>query len=96
MAIGVQEAACLYVRHGVTSNNLKEIGKLAESDTIPLLQRWQKMMETFLGVQVYVLAGLGYTQDEKGVMLYNQQLGELMQTLNPTGTLYYCMKFCLI
>lgn len=53
MAIGVQEAARLYVRHGVTSKNLNEIGNHAESDTFPLLERWQKMMETFLGVQVY-------------------------------------------
>merc|ERR1719491_153368 len=84
MAIGVQEAAQLYIRHGVTSKNLDSIGLLADSSTDTLLGRWQKMMETFLGTQVYVLAGLGYSQDEKGVMLYNQQLTELMQTLNPT------------
>lgn len=41
------------------------------------------MMECFIGTQVHVLAGLGYSPDEHGIALYNQQLAHLMTTLDP-------------
>jgi len=40
-------------------------------------------METFLGTQVHVLAGLGYTTDENGLGLYNHHFALLMQNADP-------------
>jgi len=41
------------------------------------------MMEVFLGTQVHVMAGLGYSPDDKGITLYNKHLSDLMQNLEP-------------
>jgi len=40
-------------------------------------------MEAFLGTQVHVLSGMGYEPTARGVGLYNQQMGMLMQGLAP-------------
>lgn len=82
MAKGVQSATLLYIQHGLGRRRLDEIAKQS-SDVSTLVQRWQKMMEAFLGTQVHVLAGLGYTANEQGIALYNQHLAQLMQSTSP-------------
>eukprot|EP00559_Dactyliosolen_fragilissimus_P005290 CAMPEP_0184862324 /NCGR_PEP_ID=MMETSP0580-20130426/6797_1 /TAXON_ID=1118495 /ORGANISM="Dactyliosolen fragilissimus" /LENGTH=246 /DNA_ID=CAMNT_0027360133 /DNA_START=157 /DNA_END=897 /DNA_ORIENTATION=+ len=84
MALGVQDATRLYIRHGLGMQRLKSISNEEGTGNIEtLVSRWQKMMETFLGTQVHVLAGLGYTVNETGLALYNQQLATLVQTADP-------------
>lgn len=83
MTTGVQDATDMYMRYGIGARALEEIAKNAGKESPSLIERWQKMMEAFLGTQVHVLAGLGYAPNEEGMALYNQQLGMLMQTLYP-------------
>jgi len=66
MAVGCQDAMKLFLKHGLGMQRLKDIAKNAnESNT--LVQRWTLMMEAFIGTQVHVLAGMGYSPDEAGL-----------------------------
>lgn len=52
IAMGVQYATRMYMRHGLGHQRLEELSK----DTVmPLIMKWQKMMEAFLGTQVCCL-----------------------------------------
>jgi hypothetical protein len=70
----------MYMRHGVAKQRLEEIATVPH---VPLVTKWQKMMEAFLGTQVHVLAGLGYAPTEDGLGLYNYQLGSWLQSESP-------------
>lgn len=83
MAIGVQDATTLFLKHGLGKRRLDEIAKAAGQGPDTIVSRWQRMMEAFLGTQVHVLAGLGYPPNEQGIGLYNQQLALLMQGCDP-------------
>jgi hypothetical protein len=80
IAMGIQRATQMYMRHGIGKQRLDEI--YADS-SMPFIARWQKMMESFLGTQVHILAGLGYSPDENGMGLYNHQLGTWLQNSDP-------------
>lgn len=80
MARGVQIGTALYINYGVGRQRLLDIANTKDMD---LVVQWQRVMEAFLGVQVHVLAGLGYSPDEKGISTYNQQLAIMMQDLAP-------------
>lgn len=80
IAMGVQRATQMYMRHGIGKQRLVEISK---DISVPLITKWQRMMESFLGTQVHVLAGLGYSPDEHGMGLYNYQLGTWLQGSDP-------------
>lgn len=82
MAYGIQHATKMYVKLGVGNQRFNEIAKEGD-DTRTLVTRWQRMMEAFLGTQVHVLAGLGYSPNEKGLHLYNQHVAMFMQTADP-------------
>ena len=81
VALGVQDAVLMYIKHGLGGRRLDEIRNA--SGKIPLVTRWQHMMEAFLGTQLHVLAGLGYEPNERGMATFSQQLMILMQTLDP-------------
>ncbi len=66
MAFGIQKATRMYVDHGVGYQKLNEIAK-DKGDVGTLVTRWQRMMEAFLGTQVHVIAGLGYSPSEQGL-----------------------------
>lgn len=66
MAFGIQSATKMYMKHGVGYQKLKEIAKESGNNKT-LVTRWQRMMEAFLGTQVHVIAGLGYTPNERGL-----------------------------
>ena len=66
MAFGIQSATSLFVNHGVTKAQLKEVAK-GVGDSKTLVTRWQQMMGAFIGAQVHVLSGCGYTSDEAGL-----------------------------
>jgi hypothetical protein len=81
MAVGCQDAMKLFLKHGLGMQRLKEIAK--SSGQYTLVHRWQRMMEAFIGTQVHVLAGMGYSPDESGLASYNTHLAMLMQNLDP-------------
>jgi len=70
------------MRYGLGKQRLEALS-VDSGDVKTLVPRWQKMMEAFLGTQVHVLAGLGYTTDENGLGLYNQHFASLMQNADP-------------
>jgi len=83
MANGIQDATQLFMRHGIGMQKMKVIAKEAE-DVDTVVGRWQSMMEAYLGTQVHVLSGLGYTPDESGLHLYNQHLATFVQSASPS------------
>ena len=76
---GVQLGTLLYMKHGIGRQRLTE---LHQDQNVPLVIKWQRCMEAYLGVQVHVLAGLGYRPDETGIALYNQQLNAYLHQTN--------------
>mmetsp|Transcript_5343 Transcript_5343/g.8177 ORF Transcript_5343/g.8177 Transcript_5343/m.8177 type:complete len:297 (+) Transcript_5343:85-975(+) len=82
IAVGIQDATALFINHGVGMQKLQMIAKEA-GNTETLVNRWQRMMEAYLGTQVHVLAGLGYQPNENGLHMYNQHVGMFMQNADP-------------
>jgi hypothetical protein len=80
MAEGIQSANLLILRHGVGNQRLK---LLAESDETPLVLKWQRMMEIYLGAQLHVVAALGYETNEQGIMMYTHHLAQFVSTCDP-------------
>ena len=66
MAIGCQDAMKLFLKHGLGMQRLKDISSNA-GQVNTIVPRWQRMMEAFIGTQVHVLAGMGYSPDESGL-----------------------------
>jgi len=82
MAVGIQNATELFVNHGVGMQKLQDISTEA-GDTKTLVNRWQRMMEAYLGTQVHVLSGIGYQPNESGLHMYNQHVAMFMQNADP-------------
>lgn len=82
MIKGIQDATKLFIRYGLGKQRLEEISK---DKSTPLVTKWQKMMEAFLGTQVHVIAALGYTPDEQGLAKYNQDLAVAVQRSDPAA-----------
>lgn len=79
MAQGIQTANHLILKHGVGRQRLELLAKETDS-TMPLVLKWQRMMEIYLGAQLHVVASLGYQTDEQGIMMYTQQLAQFVGT----------------
>ncbi len=75
MAEGIQNANHLILKYGVGGQRLK---LLSHDETMPLVVKWQRMMEIYLGAQLHVIAALGYETNEHGIMMYTQQLGQFI------------------
>jgi hypothetical protein len=75
MADGIQQANQLILKHGVGKQRLE---LLAKDKSMPLVTKWQRMMEIYLGAQLHVVAALGYDTNEQGIMLYTQQLAQFV------------------
>ena len=84
MAKGIQSANHLILKYGVGRQRLELLAKDEdESDSsmpMPLVVKWQRMMEIYLGAQLHVVAALGYQTDEQGIMMYTQQLAQFVGT----------------
>jgi hypothetical protein len=50
---------------------------------MPLVLKWQRMMEIYLGAQLHVIASLGYETNEQVIMHYTQQLGQFIAMCDP-------------
>jgi hypothetical protein len=75
MAEGIQQANQLILKHGVGKQRLE---LLAQDKSMPLVVKWQRMMEIYLGAQLHVVAALGYETNEQGIMMYTQQLAQFV------------------
>eukprot|EP00980_Cylindrotheca_fusiformis_P008226 scaffold1736_cov127-Cylindrotheca_fusiformis.AAC.40 len=80
MAIGIQDANQLFLRHGIGRQRLE---LLAQDENMPLVIKWQRMMQIYLGMQVHTIAGLGYQTNEQGIMLYTQHLAQFVSSCEP-------------
>jgi hypothetical protein len=76
MIKGIHNGIMLYLRYGLGRQRLLE---LHSSNGLSLVLKWQRCMETYLGVQLHVLAGLGYPPDESGITMYQKQLMSFLQ-----------------
>ena len=74
--LGAQDAMKLFVQHGVGRRKLNDIA--ADKGKTPLVDRWQKMVATYIETQCHVITLLGYTPDERGIGLYTQHLQQAM------------------
>jgi hypothetical protein len=82
MAEGIQNANMLILRHGVGAQRLKLLAQ-SDNDNMPLVLKWQRMMEIYLGAQLHVIAALGYDTNEQGIMMYTQQLAQFVSKCDP-------------
>lgn len=73
---GVHLGTLLYMKYGIGRQRLEEIRLDMH---LPIVVKWQRCMEVYLGVQLHVLAGLGYSPDETGLSVYGQQLNHYLQ-----------------
>jgi hypothetical protein len=79
--LGAQDAMKLFIQHGVGRRKLNGIA--AEKGKTSLVDRWQKMVATYIETQCYVITLLGYTPDERGITLYTKHLQEALATASP-------------
>jgi hypothetical protein len=77
MAESIQDTTLFYLRHGISNQRLVALSKDQDSS---LVEKWQRMMEIYLSTQVFVISGLGFTGDERGLQHYTQVLAQYMQT----------------
>jgi hypothetical protein len=82
MAQGIQQANLLILKHGVGYQRLQLLAKDHET---PLVMKWQRMMEIYLGAQLHIVAALGYETSEMGIMTYTQQLAKFVSECEPTA-----------
>lgn len=82
MARGIQSANQLILRYGVGQQRLK---LLSQTPNLPLVQKWQRMMEIYLGAQLHTIAALGYDTNEQGIMMYTQQLAQFIGGCDPAA-----------
>jgi len=71
MAESITDMTQMYIRYGAANQRLKILAK--EKD-IPIVFKWQKMMEIFFHAQLHIVNGFGYPGDENGLMQYSQDL----------------------
>lgn len=84
MILGIQNATLLLIQYGLGKKHLLEVAKDSRGrPQSTLVPRWQRMMQGYLGSQVHILAGLGYSPDENGVSLYQYQYNEFLSTAAP-------------
>lgn len=71
----------LFIEHGLGKQKLQQIA--LEKNNSPLVDRWQKMVATYLETQCHVISLLGYKPDEHGISMYTQQLSQALQMSQP-------------
>eukprot|EP00581_Thalassiosira_minuscula_P012380 CAMPEP_0183723220 /NCGR_PEP_ID=MMETSP0737-20130205/14880_1 /TAXON_ID=385413 /ORGANISM="Thalassiosira miniscula, Strain CCMP1093" /LENGTH=312 /DNA_ID=CAMNT_0025953477 /DNA_START=116 /DNA_END=1051 /DNA_ORIENTATION=- len=81
--LGAQDAMKLFIEHGIGKQKLQQIASLKTSENAPLVDRWQKMVATYLETQCHVISLLGYKPDEIGIATYTQQLSEALKLSPP-------------
>jgi hypothetical protein len=78
MAEGILDSTQFYIRHGISNQRLRA---LANQSEMPVMDKWQQMMEIYITTQLHVIAGLGYPATQDGLNLYAQHLHACLQSV---------------
>ncbi len=70
--LGAQDAMRFFIQHGLGKGKLSAIA--SDSSSAPLVERWQRMISTYLKAQCHVIALLGYRPDEIRISMYAQHM----------------------
>ena len=79
--LGAQDAMRFFIQHGLGRGKLSAIA--SDSSSTPLVERWQRMISTYLEAQCHVIALLGYRPDEIGISMYAQHMQKAMAMSPP-------------
>lgn len=80
MAEGIAETTHFYLRCGLSHRRLQALS----GQDMPVVEKWQKMMEIFLTTQVHVIAGMGYASNEEGLTQYAHDLASCLESSDET------------
>lgn len=81
MAEGILDTTQFYIRYGISKQRLH---LLAQNPDLPVIERWQQMMEIYITTQLHVIAGIGYPASAEGLGLYAQHLTVCIQSADAT------------
>lgn len=83
--LAAQDAMRLFIEHGIGKRALQEIAAdgLKEDSGSTFIDRWQRMIHTYLQTQCGVIQLLGYSPDERGIGMYTQHLSQALQNAHP-------------
>jgi len=80
MAQGIADTTKFYCLYGISDQRFRALA----NEDLSIQARWARMMEIYLQTQAHVIAGLGYSPDDKGLMKYAQHLQECLSKLDIT------------
>jgi len=80
MIEGIADTTQFFIRHGVSQQRLQ---LLAQNADMPVVMKWQQMMQIFLMTQVHVIAAMGYSPDEQGLGQYAHDLASCLAQVDP-------------
>eukprot|EP00527_Entomoneis_sp_CCMP2396_P002075 CAMPEP_0198143002 /NCGR_PEP_ID=MMETSP1443-20131203/5646_1 /TAXON_ID=186043 /ORGANISM="Entomoneis sp., Strain CCMP2396" /LENGTH=317 /DNA_ID=CAMNT_0043806139 /DNA_START=98 /DNA_END=1048 /DNA_ORIENTATION=+ len=78
MAMAIHDMTQLYIEYGVSKQRLEALAAIE----MPVVQKWQQMMEIFFTTQLHVVAGFGYSPDEHGLMSYIKDFSQFLEKLD--------------
>jgi hypothetical protein len=81
VAEGILDLTRFYCRFGISGQRFQA---LAREPDLPLIERWQLMMEIYVTTQIHVIAGLGYDSNAEGLNVYALHLAQCLQKVDPT------------
>jgi hypothetical protein len=81
VAEGILDLTRFYCRFGISAQRFQA---LAKEPDLPLIERWQLMMEIYVTTQIHVIAGLGYDSNAEGLNVYALHLAQCLQNVDPT------------
>jgi hypothetical protein len=81
IAEGILDLTQFYCRFGISGQRLKA---LADVPDLPIIERWQEMMEVYVTTQIHVIAGLGYDPNAEGLNLYAHHLSVCIHNTDET------------
>ena len=82
-ALNIAETINMYLEESNASLRLEEIRLNSESK--PLAERWQGMLDVFFAVSLHVIVPFGFSGDQMGLQMYTQQVGQVIQTLQSSA-----------
>jgi hypothetical protein len=80
MAEGILQTTKFFCSQGIPKQRLVALSE----EELPLIQKWQSMMQIYLLSQAGVISHLGYPPTEEGLTAYARQLGEVLQNIDET------------
>ena len=75
MAMALQQTMQAYMEYGVSAQRLELLQK---QTNMPVVQKWQMMMEIYFTTQLHIVTGFGYPTDENGLMAYMRDFSKFL------------------